>query len=389
MPRYSKPLPWGIAAGLFLLTLAGGLTIYTLINRPEAPALPPYLLYNSTLRFEPESGLIELASLAPYRVDIRVNPGGEAINAAGVLVEYDPEMVMVSEIDTTRSFCGQDFFLEKTIDQQQGRVNISCIAPGAGFSGPDATVAALRIKPLREGTFSLRFNKETHILAADGLGTNVLRTTTNGSYRVARIGTALETAQNNHLAAPLVVSDSHPNSERWYPRTSVRLSWDKAAPGEVYRYALDRLPDTAPSEGRTVAGDTITLQIERDGIYYFHIARQKNNRLGPATHFKFMVDATPPHPPAIKASAAAVTANETVRLEFSSQDEASGLQSRYFYVKLDEGVFLPVASPLYVAFSEPGSHTVTVRAFDNAGNSRDASKIITIKLRPWLQRLKL
>ncbi len=387
MSGHSKKLKYSITAGIFLFILVSLPLIYKLITRPESSAPFPYILYNSTLHFEPESGVIEDIT-SPYRVSITVNPGGEAINAASVIINYDPRMIEITEIDTRQSFCGQEFFLEKSIDNRNGRVNITCIAPGQGWNSPaPAPVAALLIKPLRNGVFTLKFDHETQILAHDGLGTNVLRMAQDGGYTVAAA------ARKNVLDAEpvpvLVFSPSHPNSERWYNNAAVKLLWDQDedAPEGEYVYRLDQNPETAPAltDAETSARQ-IAVNLDRDGIYYFHIARKQQNRIGPVAHLKIMADVTPPLAPVVQASLRDAAINQTVRLEFSSHDEVSGLQSRYFYVKIDGGVFFPTASPLYTAFAKPGTHTITIRAFDNAGNYRDASVNISVKRRLFFGR---
>jgi hypothetical protein len=84
-----------------------------------------------------------------------------------------------------------------------------------------------------------------------------------------------------------------------------------------------------------------------------------------------MIDMTPPDAPKILTSETDVPAGQVVRVEFSSKDGLSGLQKN-FYVKFNGGLFLPVSSPLIIAYPK-GHHTIIVRAFDIAGNYSDGS----------------
>ncbi len=92
-----------------------------------------------------------------------------------------------------------------------------------------------------------------------------------------------------------------------------------------------------------------------------------------------MADATPPLPTLIRASHTRIWTGEVVRFEFEGKDEMSGLQSNY-YVKIAESkLFLPVGPQLYTPFLEAGTHIVTVRTFDNAGNFEDNSIEIDVQ----------
>jgi hypothetical protein len=82
----------------------------------------------------------------------------------------------------------------------------------------------------------------------------------------------------------------------------------------------------------------------------------------------------------VNASQTSVRAGDIVRFEFTAHDSMSGMQ-RNFYVDLGNHLFLPVGSTLYVPFDEEGSHTVVVRAYDNAGNYTERTVTILVGLK--------
>ncbi|MBI5728669.1 MAG: hypothetical protein HY983_00270 [Candidatus Magasanikbacteria bacterium] len=141
----------------------------------------PFAIYNSTVRLEPEGGI--LAKDLNAKVAIKVSSGGEPINAAQIVLAYDPSVVNVEDIITANSFCDPQMFLEKKIDNSKGKVTIDCVTTKP-FSEENGTVAELLINPVKDGDFSLSFEDNTQILANDGLGTNVLRLATNGNYKI-------------------------------------------------------------------------------------------------------------------------------------------------------------------------------------------------------------
>jgi len=69
-----------------------------------------------------------------------------------------------------------------------------------------------------------------------------------------------------------------------------------------------------------------------------------------------------------------------VRFDFTAEDELSGIQ-KGFYVKFDEGIFLPVAPPLYMPFLNLGKYFVVIRIFDKAGNFSDSMIEINVQMK--------
>jgi hypothetical protein len=350
----------------------GELTFLRNLSRVKEPI---YIIYNATLALEPDYDTFDISD--SHRIAIRLSTGGEAINAAGVVLDYDPKLIEVEQIITENSFCRQDLFVERKIDNKNGEVRLSCGLPSPGFKDPKGIVAELIIRFRQMGLASLRFGDDTQVLANDGFGTNVLRTVTNGSYYITSRESQL-TAEN--LGQLFVFSPSHPNSERWYSEKDVILVW-LGISGYEYEYLFDDIPDSVPNGEYTTTEKDIHFQAEKDGIYYFHILAKKKGRASPVSHYKIMIDTTPPLGPIIKTSSKNINAGEVVRMAFYSEDKLSGLQSN-FYIDFGNGLFLPVSSPLYIPFLQTGTHNLKVRVFDRAGNFSDA--LVSIKAQKGL-----
>jgi len=337
-----------------------------LLNQNIAMILKtPYTIYNTVLELEPSSGLFDMES--EHRIAIRAITGGEAINAVNIELSYDPAKIEINDIITVNSFCDPDLFIEKGVDKQNGKVKIACGVKFPGFLGGAGVVAELGIQPLGESETGLHFGEGTRVLASDGLGTDVLRQTIGGSYQFVESKKALG---NTSIT---VYSPTHPNAERWYGKNTVRFAW-RGTEGARYAYSLDKESSSnyLSLNSATKSNETVFSNMA-DGIYYFHIAEivNANGKLGAATTKKVMIDTTPPDAPKIAASEPNIAAGQVERVEFSSKDALSGLQKN-FYVKFNGGMFLPLASPLIIAYPK-GRHTIIVRAFDNAGNYADGS----------------
>ena len=378
---------WSLRRHLFFIgftTLATVLLFYfsylSCKNYVAAQALvfnpPSYTIYNSTLHLYPEQDIFDRSF--QQKISIKLDSGGEPINTARVVLNYDPRLAAVTDIVTTNSFCHPDMFLEKDIDNQRGVVTIACSAPSPGFAETNGTVADLLLQPLTPGVFTLTFGPETQILANDGLGTNVLREVVGGSYQIA--APEAPATVGGAPAQVLVFSPTHPNNERWYKNKNINLTW-LPQNGVSFAYDLNQIPAEKPYGGKenlTTVQHSVRLSAPGDGIYYFHIAAFKNGVYGPTTEYKMKVDTTPPQLPTIKISSNNPKVNSIVRFEFSGRDRTSGIQPN-FYVKLDDSIWLPSTDHLETAFTSAGTHQITVRVFDNAGNYSDTSVSLSVK----------
>lgn len=361
----------GLILGLLGVLIAAGsfLAINAILNKKYTHITKPsYLLYNSILKISPEQGIID--KNFRHRAAIMIEPGGEPINGVTAIINFDPKIIQVDDIITINSFCNPDTFLEKSIDNDIGQINISCITAGSSFLEREGIVAELLINPIKVGDFELTFDKSSRVLAKDGLSTDVLRLTIGGYYQIKDY-----TALDDDTDKLLVFSTSHPNGARWYNTRNINLSWAGQSNSQ-YSYLLDQAADSIPDEKYLTAKNNINLIANTDGIWYFHIKQIKNNKAGPTSHLKIKIDTTPPEFTEIFASQTTIKTGDIVRLMFASKDELSPKQSHY--IQIDKGIFLPVVSPVYIPFTDSGQHQITVRVYDQANNFSEHKIAITV-----------
>lgn len=339
-----------------------------------------YKIYNSVLKFDPEYSAIDINSTK--KIAVSLLSGGEAINAAKVVINYDPKKVLVEEIITENSFCragGSSMFIEKDIDNNKGRVSIVCGVPSPGFSDTKGVLAELLIKPLETGQISFRFDPDSQVLANDGLGTNVLRASIDSSYFVADLGG--DSGETNRI---FLFSYTHPNSETWYRNKKIDLFW-RADWSEEYYYLFDNEPFSIPDEKNKTDKDFITFNPKNDGIYYFHLGGVKSGIMRSVYHYKIKIDSSPPDYLHLKVNNRVINKGEVVRTEFETMDKVSGVEPNLFYIKIDDSVYLPTKSPLYIPFNKAGNHTVFVKAYDRADNYLEDSLEIKVKSTPLVK----
>lgn len=322
------------------------------------------IIYNSVIKIKPTFDIIKKNSVNTAAVS--VDSGGETINAIDAVIQYDPGSIKVKDIIMTRSICGEAFVIKKEIDNKLGKLEVSCVIPNPGAMGRDIILTDVVFEAIKESRVNFEFSPETRVLANDGLATDVLRETYNAHYDI------IDFSKPNSLH---IYSYSNPDSEQFYKNNIVELAW--ICNGDFcndYIYSLSKNPTDMPIfQGNTLKKNSVSLNLFEDGVWYFHLASVDNEgQIILSDHFKISFDNTGPNYLEIKKSSAVVRSGEVVRFEFKANDELSGIKHNLFYVKLGNGIFLPSRSELNVAFSDLGRNTMTVRAFDRAGNIKDS-----------------
>jgi hypothetical protein len=350
---------------------------------------PQKLLYNSTLSFSPGTDVFGLTSSG--RVAVKINTGGESINAVQLKLKFDPAVAKIKDIAMDNSICNKNFIFNKSIDNSAGEADITCGLPSPGFQGTNGIVAELLISPQKEGALPINFMAGTDVLANDGLGTSVLRFSQAGDFRIVNFNQAPATSvqpeqplSSPQLAKPLIFSSTHPNQELWSQQKKVSFSWQDSAP--KYIYSLDTDPSGNPDPSKFSQTNWLDLTVPGDGVYYFHLAAENGTVTGPKADYRVKIDSTPPATPTVKVDYSQVLRGQTVRFQFSGSDPLSGLQKNFYY-SLDNGTFLPVGSSLSISFDTVGQHNITVRNFDNAGNFSDSSVPIEVNGRTIVENI--
>ena len=338
-------------------------------------------IYNSTLELQPSSGIFD--KNFEQAVIIKIYSGGEAINAAQAELYFNPAQMEITSIDTSNSLCLQNLFVEKKFDNEAGKISIVCGVPSPGFKNTSGEIARFTFHPKQTGEMEIAFGPETKVLANDGLGTDVLRMSTGASYFAAP---EISEDDSESPGRALVFSRSHPNQLRWYSRRTINFSIKGTENSESILYSFDMSPTGTPTEA--AESGEVNIQTLADGIYYLHARLVMGKAAGPITHYRVQIDSTPPQSFNLRASGTNIQTGGVVRLEFVGSDYESGFQPNQ-YIRIGNGIFLPVRSPVYIPFTQPGSYLITIRGFDMAGNIRDENLGINVSSpQSWSQALR-
>lgn len=107
----------------------------------------------------------------PFRISVTANTKTKKINAVGVYLRFDPQILQLTSLDTRASFC--QFYPEKKFDNSLGLISLACGGPHPGAEGTN-TLMSLEFIPLSEGTTMLYTDPKSQLMQSDGKGTNIL-----------------------------------------------------------------------------------------------------------------------------------------------------------------------------------------------------------------------
>jgi len=100
------------------------------------------------------------------------NPSNHALNAVEFEFSYDPAALMITAIVPHETLCEEQFIISNTFDNASGTALFQC-GTRTPFEENRGTIATVYVLPLQSGTTSVAFADLTHVIAHDGLGTDM------------------------------------------------------------------------------------------------------------------------------------------------------------------------------------------------------------------------
>lgn len=339
----------------------------------------------ATLSFNPASGSFPKNQTFPVRV--MVDGQGATVNASDGTVTFDTTKLSVVSVSKD----GSAFSLwatEPTFNNSAGTVSWSGGSPSP-VSGTKPVVT-ITFRGSAEGAASVSVKSAT-VLAADGKGTDVYKAGAPASYTISApaatpppIATPTTPPKEERKInipppeAPKIKSTTHKDEALWSKETTAKFSWDIPYGVTIVKIGFDDKPAGEPTEKHEPPISEFSKEGIADGVWYFHASYSNRGGYGPLAHYKIMVDTTPPKEFSVSAEGGDLSA----QLRFAAEDELSGIE--VYKVGVDDGKTRDVrpdeltGGTFSLTNLTPGERTVTVSAFDKAGNVREASAKITV-----------
>ena len=310
----------------------------------------------------------------------------QPINAVSGKVSFPGDLLSVVSISKKSSIVNV-----WTIDpvQEGSSVHYEGIILNPGFNDTKGKIITITFKAKAAGTADLSFTSAS-ILANDGLGTNVFKSSTPINVTILKPTekpVVKPTPVPTPIPAPTVplpavntiqlTSSTHPDQTKWYSNNTPSFEWMVPVGANGLSEIIDTIPTTIPPKTYQVLSSSYsTSVILPDGIAYFHIRFRNAKGWGPATHYAVQIDTTKPEfsiDPVTKID----PKNPVSQFLFTAKDFGSGIASyevtvdnTYAIPWFDDGSHIFETKPLAA-----GKHTLIAKAIDVAGNITEATPV--------------
>lgn len=334
----------------------------------------------ATLSFSPQSGTYFAGR--SFSISVLVSSPDQAMNAVQGEVSFPADQLEVLSISQSNSVISL-WVQNPTFSNQDGTVDFGGVSPNPGFQGNNGNVITIRFEAKNTGAAALKFVSGS-VLANDGKGTNILTSMGTGNLTIAPLAAApvstTPTAGNASAPAPIIINSNPPIiPQQWYDLNQITFNWSTPSQAEGVDYTIStnpnlQLPDV--NQG-TISQASYNLSQFSDGIWYFFVSFNNGSAWSPPTVMRIMLDRTPPQPFVISR----VDTNQAdiqPLFEWLANDVTAGVD--HYEVKIGNGDWFNASSiangsSSYILppQSPTAERTLTVRAFDKAGNYTDAS----------------
>jgi len=326
---------------------------------------------NASLYLSPSSGSFLVGST--FDVSIIINTAGNSVNLIEAELSFPRDKIQIINPSIGKSLV-EVWATPPTFSNQEGRVYFVGGVPSPGIQTSNGVILTMTFRVIASGGGEIRFGNRTRTLANDGAGTNILGNTAHSSFTFRPVP-----PEGPHISSP-----THPNQDLFYKNAYPVLIWTKEGASE-FSYTIDRDPNGVPDTISETTETSASFETPEDGAWYFHVRARKNGIWGGISTFILNIDTTPPAAFTVQLSSGKRTAEERPIIRFFTTDSRSGLD--HYELKIiplakdasaDTAFFFEVTNPYQFTPLKPGRYTILIRAFDKAGNWRDAEETITI-----------
>ncbi len=300
-----------------------------------------------------------------FDVSVFVNTKQLSINTIELHLAFDPNKMIIVSPSAGKSIIGI-WVQPPTYSNSNGTVTLSGVIPG-GITTGGGLITTITFKAIATGNAAITIGHGSRILANDGLGSEVQSDFGRAQYSILTVPPE----------GPQVFSDTHPFSEQWYNNNSPVFGWIKNPDFTDFSYLLDNKPFTVPDNNQITQDTSVSFPNLQDGLWYFHVKAKKQGVWGKTTHFLVRIDTTAPA--AFSPKVEALNSWNRALISFFTTDDLSGVDHYEVGVLQksasahESPVFVQTESPYQLPLNATGDLKVVVRAFDKAGNVKDAA----------------
>lgn len=316
-----------------------------------------------------------------FTTTITLDPEGDTVGAVSATLQFDPTVLSVVGVQRSESAPLQ-WTTSPTFSNQAGTISFSSQSEQS-ITAP-VVLLVISFYATKEGESGLTSTDAIATTGADS-SVNIITDTPEATY-IVRSENGIVSESNtdqDFRTAPTVQSNSYSNPNRWYAYTDGRVFWE--LPEGVTAVAAEVATSAAhvplevfdpPIESFSLSGEGLT-----DGIFYLSVQFKGESAWGEVTNYPIHIDTTPPEPFSVSVTTDREDPAATL-LHFETTDSLSGIDH---YTILRDGQVFATITPAEAAagyripeFTARDTNTITVRAYDQAGNVRTADTPVVL-----------
>ncbi|RJQ29930.1 hypothetical protein C4571_00160 [Candidatus Parcubacteria bacterium] len=333
--------------------------------------LPATTFGVAVLSLDPATGTFAVGGT--FSVSVLLDTGGADVNLIESSISFPPDKLEVVSPSGGKSVVSIWTDTPK-FDNSKGIISFQGGTPNPGVNVRRGLVTSITFAVKAPGTAALSFSPASRVFLNDGFGTDILGAIRRGTYNLV----------SGFPGGPVVISPTHPDGASWYESRAATLRWQTEEGAKGYSYILNDSPLGAPDDVSESLAPGVDYSGLTDGVYYFHVKSLKGGAWGGVTDFRLQIDATPPEEFLVQITPSRRTSERQPLIYFETKDAISGVQ-RYEIAIVGVGeiptadAYLTARSPYIPPEQLPlGRYRVFVKAFDKAGNIREASQELEI-----------
>ncbi len=333
--------------------------------------------FAASLYFSPAVGGFDVGNV--FKVSVLVDTENVAINSAETGINFPSDLLEVVSVSKTNSiftFWVQD----PTFSNVSGNISFSGGLTTPGFNGASGKIIEIVFKVKKLGLASVLFSPGS-VRANDGLGTDILKNVSQGSYTLTSGNQTPTVVSGTTPLAPSISSPTNPEQNKWYSNSNPKFVWQLSSNIIATRVLYDKYPNTSPIVFYSPAISEKVINNLKDGAYYFHAQLENENGWGKISHFAFKIDTKSPESFTITEIKRDDETVPSAKFTFDAKDALSGID--HYEIQIDEKaaeIWTDNGAHIYeTPVTGPGTHTLSAKAFDKAGNFITSSTSFNIE----------
>jgi hypothetical protein len=305
------------------------------------------------------------------------------MNAASGVISFPTdklEVVGISRVNSILNLWVQEPFFSNT----KGTINFEGVSLNPGYMGNQGNIMTVTFKTILAGQAEIKFVNGS-VLANDGAGTEIVNSLGKGLVNIQErsldVDKKNEKVESTNGKNIIILSSTHPDQSKWYSNNTPEFSWNLPEDTIEVRASISKSSTAAPTILYSPPIGNKKIDKLVDGTYYFLIQIHTKSGWSEISKYRINIDTTAPDPFIISFPKGA-NSLETKRVILINSIDNIGVNKIDVQISGNKPFTVTpylVSFPYSLPSQDPGTYTLTITAFDEAGNSRTSSEDFTVE----------